>query len=346
MAKKKALPTEIAPVVVLDNPAFLPFREPAKAVVGHEQALSFFRHAHDSNRLAHAYLITGPEHVGKSTVAAWLAAMALGSTGPLTQHPDMLVVTRERDAKTGKLHGEIVLDQVQDACSRLAMTAFFGGWKVCVIDGVHALNRESANALLKTLEEPRPKTLLFLLATSLGAVMPTIRSRCQTVRLGRVPPAVMERALTEAQLGATAAIADAVRLSDGRPGRAISFLRQPEEMAARKTLWNNVVSMCSAGLVERFDAIDRIIPAKTPFQESVEIADDVLAFGAEFVASVLAAQSGIPSAAETDAVRRCGERWERATSARILDEILMTKRCIADNVHPRAALEQLALAFG
>src|SRR5690606_14237292 len=138
-------------------------------------------------------------------------------------HPDFTFVERERDAKTGKPHAFINIEQVQALTARLSMGSMMGGWRVAIVDCAHVLNESSANALLKRLEEPHEKTVLFLTAHSADQVMQTIRSRCQVLRFGRV--ATLEIVDVLKQAGADADTAQLyARLADGRPGIALGYL--------------------------------------------------------------------------------------------------------------------------
>jgi DNA polymerase-3 subunit delta' len=161
----------------------------------HAQAWGEFEAALGAGRLGHAYLIEGPRGLGKLHLAFRMAARVLGAAWsaadppvPL-QHPDLLWVTLEEDDE-GKQKKQIGIQQVRDACERLAMTSFAGGWKTAVVWPAEQLNAHAANALLKTLEEPAPQTLLLLVRSRLDTLPATIASRCQRVRIA--PPKVEE----------------------------------------------------------------------------------------------------------------------------------------------------------
>jgi DNA polymerase III subunit delta' len=157
----------------------------------HESAWHEFEAALESGRLGHAYLIEGPQGLGKLHLAFRMAARVLGTQWspadpPLPlQHPDLTWVTLEEDEE-GKLRKQIGIQQIRDACESLAMTSFAGGWKVAVIWPAEQLNPHSANALLKTLEEPAPRTLLLLVRSRMDTLPATIASRCLRVRIA--PP--------------------------------------------------------------------------------------------------------------------------------------------------------------
>jgi DNA polymerase-3 subunit delta' len=146
-----------------------------------------------ANRLSHAYLIEGPQGLGKLHLAFRMAARVLEAPWPAEdppiplQHPDLTWVTLEIDDE-GKQKKQIGIQQIRDTCARLAMTSYSGGWKVAVVWPAEQLNPHSANALLKTLEEPAPRTLLLLVRSRLDTLPATIASRCQRIRIAPPPP--------------------------------------------------------------------------------------------------------------------------------------------------------------
>ena len=171
----------------------------------HEAAWKEFEAALAGERLGHAYLIEGPQGLGKLHLAFRMAARVLGAPWsaadppvPL-QHPDLNWVTLETDSE-GKQKKQIGIHQVRELCADLAMTSYSGGWKVAVVWPAEQLNPHSANALLKTLEEPAPRTLLLLVRSRLDTLPATIASRCQRIRIA--PPAPAEAiAWLEARAG-------------------------------------------------------------------------------------------------------------------------------------------------
>jgi DNA polymerase-3 subunit delta' len=157
-----------------------------------EEAWNAFSAAVDNDRLSHAYLVEGPQGLGKLHLAFRMAARVLGVAWPAEDppiplpHPDLLWVTLET-GDDGKQKKQIGIHQVRETCAELAMTSHGGGWKVAVIWPAEALNPYSANALLKTLEEPTPRTLLLLVRSRMDTLPATIASRCQRIRISPPP---------------------------------------------------------------------------------------------------------------------------------------------------------------
>jgi DNA polymerase III subunit delta' len=171
----------------------------------HETAWREFESSLSGGRLSHAYLIEGPQGLGKLHLAFRMAARVLDAPWSMADpaiplpHPDLTWVTLEVDDE-GKQKKQIGIQQIRDACATLAMTSYAGGWKTAVIWPAEQLNSHAANALLKTLEEPSPRTLLLLVRNRVDTLPATIASRCQRVRIAP-PPAEEAVAWLEARAG-------------------------------------------------------------------------------------------------------------------------------------------------
>jgi DNA polymerase-3 subunit delta' len=212
---------------------------------GHDAAVAAFRAALDANRLHHAWLLAGPEGVGKALFAdkAALRVLAGGTGTPVTgpgldvpddhpvaklvaagSHPDYMRL--ERLAKEGgtELARSISVEQVRGLQRLFATTTSLSPRRAVVIDAIDDLERNAANALLKNLEEPPPDTLFLLVSHSPERLLPTIRSRCRLLRLSPLADDAMTSALQAALPDADAGeIAALVQVGEGAPGRAIAW---------------------------------------------------------------------------------------------------------------------------
>jgi DNA polymerase-3 subunit delta' len=206
---------------------------------GHEAAEATLAAAMASGRLHHAWLITGPEGIGKATLAFRFArrlfagasadgTLALDPAHPAFKrvaagsHADLLAIERAVDDKTKRRRAEIVVDDARAVGHFLHLTAAEGGWRVVIVDGADMMNRNAANALLKVLEEPPPRAILLLLAASPGRLLPTIRSRCRRLVLNPLPDTLVETLLRQAMPD----LADpnaVVALAGGSIGRALAL---------------------------------------------------------------------------------------------------------------------------
>lgn len=205
---------------------------------GNRAARAAFAAAANGGYLHHAWLLAGPEGVGKAgfarEAAIDLLARAAGDrddsrTRALIDagsHPDFRVLERlPRDAKPDSgLARSITIAQVRALQPLFATTPSLGPRRVVLIDAVDDLERAGANALLKNLEEPPAGTLFFLVSHAPGRLLPTIRSRCRLLRFEPLDAADMRAALGDALPEASPSEIDAlVRAGAGSPGRALRF---------------------------------------------------------------------------------------------------------------------------
>jgi DNA polymerase-3 subunit delta' len=183
----------------------------APRVLGHEAAQIAMLDAYRSGRLAHAWLLSGPEGIGKATLAYAFARFVLAYPDPKApevaaardlsvpedhpaarllaaqSHPDFALVRRAWNAKPKTFYGEIRVEDVR-AGQGVFRLAASGGWRVLLIDAADDLNRAGVNALLKTIEEPPAQALALIVAHRPGRLPPTIRSRCRRLTLEPLAP--------------------------------------------------------------------------------------------------------------------------------------------------------------
>lgn len=174
---------------------------------GHAHAEAGLLAAYRSGKLAQAWLIGGPEGIGKATLAWRMARFLLAHPDPQSgsvqsatdlfvppehaaarkiaaaSHGDVFTLRREWNEKTKKHFTEIRADDVRQAIHLFQQASGEGGWRICILDCAEDLNRSSANALLKMIEEPPPRSLFLIIAQKPGQVLPTIRSRCRKLML-------------------------------------------------------------------------------------------------------------------------------------------------------------------
>lgn len=198
-------------------------------IVGHDQSLRVLRRALADGRLHHSLIFSGPEAVGKHAVARALAA-ALNCERPSDDacgecvacrkierkiHPDVLSVTLERTV--------IPIDAIRSLRQDASYRPYEGRWKVFIIDPADRLSTDAQNALLKTLEEPMPSSRIILITSRLMHLLPTTRSRCQTLSFGTLSFDVLAGHLASRHGLTDMGAQRAARLSGGRYGAALSL---------------------------------------------------------------------------------------------------------------------------
>lgn len=219
---------------------------------GQSDAESSFLSAVAEGRRHHAWLLTGPRGVGKATLA-WRMARYLRTavdTGPsLFGEPDVtstldvspdhpvvrqmsaladpgtLLIRRAWDSDKKRLKAQITVDEVRKLNAFFGMSLPDGGTRVVIVDSADEMNASAANALLKVLEEPPTGAILLLISHQPARLLPTIRSRCRTLRLSPLSPDDLSGALHQAgfEISETAALAE---LASGSAGDALRLITE------------------------------------------------------------------------------------------------------------------------
>lgn len=208
---------------------------------GHEAAMREFAEALNSGRMHHAWLIVGPEGIGKATLAYRFARLVLAGGEDMTRehpvfrkvaalsHPNLLLIRRSWVEKSKRYSQWIGVDEVRRLRAFLGHSAGEGGWRVVIVDRADELNQNAANALLKALEEPPSRTLFLLISGAEGRLPVTIRSRARTLRVTALGAADLESAVRAAlhRDGHEAddkSLATALALSQGSVRRALELV--------------------------------------------------------------------------------------------------------------------------
>ncbi|MEZ5996701.1 MAG: DNA polymerase III subunit delta' [Hyphomonadaceae bacterium] len=316
------------PAPELDKEPNTPHPRETFSFFGHDAEEQALAEALRGGRMHHAWLLAGPKGLGKTTLAYRGARAALGAkrvgTRPLDadpddvvarrvtalSHPDLFVLRRGLNER-GKPRREITVDDARELGHFFSLAPSEGGMRVAIVDAVDDLNRNAANAILKTLEEPPARSILFLVCHAPGAALATIRSRCRRLAL---------RPLSEAQMKANLeGMGEGVLgLAKGRPGRAIALQAQGMDAAgadlaqAHTRIGRGESSALLGGLYDKMSG--------EPFEKLV----GVLELAAEWT--------------RTAGVEQGGEQWAEAWSA------LETLRQEAEglDMDPRHALARAA----
>lgn len=222
-------------------------------IFGQEAAEASFLDAFNQGRLHHAWLIRGPQGVGKATLSWRIARFLLATpddepdglfgdapTKPQSldipdDHPvvrrmkagsegGLFVLRRGYDDKTKRLRSVITVDEVRKLKNFFALSATEGGRRVVIVDAADEMTSSAANALLKVLEEPPAKTTLLLVCHQPSRLLPTVRSRCRELRLPSLGPEDMKNALQGADLDLSDSSDGLVVLAEGSVGEAVRLL--------------------------------------------------------------------------------------------------------------------------
>ena len=320
--------------------------------IGHDSTVALLRRSLDEGRLAHAYMITGPRHLGKMTLAMDLARVlnctaAERPCGECAQcdrvsrslHTDVKVVGVDEGVM-------IAIDQVREMQREVSLAPFEGVSRVIVIDESERLSQEAANGLLKTLEEPPDQVVLVLLAPDTGAVAPTLSSRCQLLELKRVNGATIVDALIRKH-GIDAPTADQItRIARGRPGWAFRAAEDPEILEDLTNKLAELEEIVAGNIEERFAHAASVASA---FDRDRDAGRRDLDMWLDWWRDLMLVKEGTPEfmihASRLDPIRAAAAKLTSAQIARTIAAIGETVSFLERNVNSRLALEQLFLSL-
>lgn len=234
------------PLPESDRAAGSPHPRETTNIYGQNEVEAAFLSALNGGRLHHAWLLTGPQGIGKATMAWRMARFLLaeapvevGLFGDAPALPDNLdvapdhpvaariaalsepgckLIRRSWDADRKRLKAQITVDEVRSLNNFFGLSATDGGRRIVIVDSVDEMNPSAANAILKVLEEPPKDAVLILISHQPARLLPTIRSRCRTLRLSELSPENLASALAAFGVEGTPTLAE---LANGSVGDAL-----------------------------------------------------------------------------------------------------------------------------
>jgi DNA polymerase-3 subunit delta' len=303
---------------------------------GHDGVLDMLASRHAGGRMHHAWLLSGPSGIGKATLALRFAGHVFRHPDPASApktylapqsgdavesrvarggHPNLLHLRRplRDDGKTWRT--QLTIEEIRRTVPFFGNSAAEAGPRVAIVDTADDLNANAANALLKILEEPPPRAIFFILANTPGAMLATIRSRCQFVAMRPLDPDDVHRAIAQADPDLDAGSPDAglaVELCAGSVRRAILILREGGADIHRRLAqlmadpgrpdWNAVHALA-----------DKVAPAANAGQYRLllELAHDMILRRIRGEAEPGGTEMPPVSAGDVGALARLAEAWER-----------------------------------
>ncbi len=297
-------------------------------IIGHKEILAFFDKILQNGRLSHAYCFAGSESVGKRAVAEAISAKLLGVTREkLTTQPDYLIVEQVFDEKKEKTKKDISVEQIRDLREYLSRRAYLSGYKIAMIDGAEKMSLEAANALLKTLEEPKEKTILFLLTEDEVGLPATILSRCQLIYFKPVATVDLTNYLSEQNVAPDRAD-EMVNLANGLPGKIVGWLADSEKYNWYLSELNRFKSLEKKSFFEKIKIVEDLFGDKTDHIAARENLQEILNIWLTSVRESLKSKN-----------------WHQDKVLSVEKSIQQAKTMLDQNIHPRLLIENILLAI-
>jgi DNA polymerase-3 subunit delta' len=319
-------------------------------VKGQDNIVRLLERAVSTNSLAHAYVVVGPRHVGKRTLALNFA-QALNCPNPdppcgrcsscrriwAGKHPDVTLVALDYGT-------EISIEEVRELQRLASLPPYEGNYKVFIIDDADYLSSEAANSLLKILEEPPSKIIWLLLAVEEGRLLATITSRCQRLELKPLPLDQVEQVLVRNYAVEHTKAPLLARLSHGCLGWALSALQEDDILQQRHERITRFSSLLTASLEQR---LAYAADLAGQFSQDRKSAIETLGLWLEWWRDLLLIKAGctahITNIDYEKALEKQAKMLDLAEIKEFLSRLRLATQQLSQNINPRLACESLLL---
>lgn len=320
-------------------------------IIGHDGAIDFLQRTLKSGRTRHAYLFIGPQDIGKRHLALTFA-MALNcetedSAVPCQNCRCCQLIANESSpdlffTKTSGSSDSLLVKEIRRVSAFLALQPYEMRHRIAILDHFERAAPIAQDALLKTLEEPPPYALLFLIARDEGSILPTILSRCQQLRLRPTAPALLAEHLISQFSASTDQAQMLAHISGGRPGWAIRALKDPTLLDTRITAITSLKTCLSQSRQQRFELAERLAKDKSTLEETLHWWQsywrDVLLFSID-------ASHSPTNWDQSDHLQALAKELNRGEILRSLRATRKLSDRLSINLNLRLAIEVLLLAY-
>jgi DNA polymerase-3 subunit delta' len=327
-----------------------------RQIVGHDWAVRLLSNAIAHDRIGHAYLITGPDQIGKMTLARVFAQALIctAEAGPRPcgecracrliaedKHPDVRVVLPEMSDRGAQ---SIKIEQIRRLQQDLSLSAYESRFKIALLKRFDTANLNAANAFLKTLEEPPNNVILLLTAADSDTLLPTINSRCRTLGLRPLPTALIEQTLMTRHHVKTAEAGLLAHLADGRLGWAIHGHKEPTLLDDRRTQLDTLHKALQGSLVARF------ILAETLARKGETLPPLLrtwLSWWRDLALLAYGRRAGdeVSNIDEIELLHEMAARWPRVGVLAALKQTETALRQLKQNANARLVMENVLLSY-
>jgi len=330
-------------------------------IIGQNRVVSLLQRSLERGTVAHAYLLVGPPHVGKMTLALNLAqALNCEAAEPpcgecascqkiaSAKHADVQIVGLNRNANSSeaKSQVEISIDQIRQLQHSANLPPFEGKHKVFIIDGAEIMSNEAANSLLKTLEEPVDGVIFILLTTNERLLPATVISRCQRLELPPLPASEIETVLNNRWGIEPPKARLLAKLSHGCPGWAYSATVDDGLLQQRAERIDRLLDIINADYEERFAYATQLA---TQFNQSRGAVQEILGLWLDYWRDLMLVKAGcnadITNADIEATLIKMAEDYSLAQIKAVINGIQAAEEQLKQNANPRLVLEVLMLGI-
>lgn len=245
-------------------------------IIGHQKQWQFLINSFQKNKLSHAYLFSGPESVGKKTLAIEFAKFINCKSKKNNQacqncrickdiekgiFPDLIIVQSET---------EIKIKQIRETEEYLSLYPSLSFFKIAIINRAHKMTTEAQNSFLKTLEEPKGNAIFILISEYPEMLLPTILSRVQRIKFNQVEDNYIKEYLRNKKVPQEK-IEEIMKFSSGKPGRAMNFLNDYKKVKEIKNRIKEIKNMAQKDFIYRFQYVKNLIDYSENLKDILEI---------------------------------------------------------------------------
>lgn len=249
-------------------------------IIGHQKQWQFLKNCLKFNRISHAYLFSGPEFLGKKTLALEFVKLIncqnkkergcgqcysckMISNG---NYPDLKIISPDSSESSFSIH----ISQIRELQRFLSLKSYYSFQKTVIIDQAEKMTPEAQSSLLKTLEETKGKALLILISAFPDLLFPTIISRCQVVKFLPLSDKEIKNYLLTQGISSQK-IEWLVKISQGRPAIAINFLLNPKKLEEEEKILKGILKLSKYDLATRFNYLKELSLSKKRLKEILDL---------------------------------------------------------------------------